>query len=250
MVLYDEQNIAHTFSLPKTRTLPAGDTLHVSFLVNVSDLPEGSYNLYLEVNPGNDQPEQYHYNNFFSQSISIRRGILLPVRLLDFTAKNIHNKAELTWTVSNELNVSNYSIEFSKDGRTFTEVGSVTATAMQTPVKTYSFLHRDVINGKNYYRIKTIDKDGSYSYSPVRAVIVNEENILIYPNPFRDHLNITSSKTLEGTVELLDLTGKPLLKQTFVENITLHLDHLASGIYILRLNNGVTVHSFKVYKGE
>jgi hypothetical protein len=61
--LTDENGVVYNFHVPRTRALPAGDTVKVSYRVNVTTLPAGQYNLRLEVNPDNDQPEQYHFNN-------------------------------------------------------------------------------------------------------------------------------------------------------------------------------------------
>ncbi|CAN5730149.1 hypothetical protein BH10BAC2_BH10BAC2_15920 [soil metagenome] len=249
LVLYDKNNGAHPFLLPKTRTLAADDTLHVAFLVNVTDLPEGIYNLYIEVNPDKDQPEQYHYNNALYQYIKINRSAkVLPVRLLDFTASPVNNNAKLEWTVTNEYNIADYQVEFSADGRLFANIGNVTATGTHTPEKKYSFLHIGTANGKNYYRLKMIDKDGRYGYSPVRNVIINKNEVLLYPNPFHDYINIVSNSSAKITAELSDITGKLVMKQTFSGTTVLLINNISPGIYIVRINDGLSVRSFKVYK--
>jgi len=246
--LYDTSDVAYNFTLPLTKALSSGDTLHVSFLLNATDLPQGLYNLYLEVNPDNDQPEQYHYNNFLYHYVYINRETVLPVRLLDFTAKPQNNNALLQWLVDNELNVDYYSIEFGKDGRTFTAIGNVAATAIHAIEKRYSFVHTGTVNGKNYYRIKMIDKDGKYRYSPVRIVIIGNNKVLVYPNPFHTQLNVATGNTGVATVKLSDINGKLLLQQTFTINTTLNLNRLATGMYIVQVNDGVSIESFKVYK--
>jgi hypothetical protein len=72
--------------------------------------------------------------------------------------------------------------------------------------------------------------------------------VLVYPNPFRTQLNITSSTSNPGTVKLFDLAGKQLLQQTFTTATTLNINHLASGTYLIQVNDGITVQSFKVTK--
>jgi len=251
LVIYDENNIAYTFSLPRARALAAGDTLHVSFLVNVTDLPEGTYNLYLEVNPDNDQPEQYHYNNFLYHYIVIKREAILPVQLLDFTAKALNNNVQLQWTVTNEINVANYVVEFSTNGRTFNIIGTVDATNVKALEKKYGFIHMGPVNGKNYYRIKMMDKDGKYAHSPTRVVIIGHDDVLVFPNPFHDRLSIVvdnNALVAQATVSVSDATGKHLLRQTFATSTTLNLNQLAAGVYIVQVYDGVNVKSFKVYK--
>jgi len=248
LILFDKNNNAYNFLLPRTRALPSGDTLHVSFLIDVTDLPEGKYNLYLEVNPDKDQPEQYHYNNTFYQYVKIVRSIMLPVRLVDFTAKPLNNNAELQWVVNNEMNIDKYSVEFSKDGKTFSNVGNVAATGIQAIEKRYRFVHTGIINGKNYYRIRMIDKDGKYTYSPVRVVVIDNNKVSVYPNPFHQYVNITTNNNVTSTAEVLDATGKLLLRKTFANRTLLQINNIAEGVYIIRINDGENVHSFKVLK--
>ena len=248
LVLYDESNVAYNFTLPRTRSLPSGDTVHVSFNINVTDLPQGKYNLYLEVNPDNDQPEQYHYNNFIYHYVYIDRESVLPVHLINFTAKPVNNNVQLQWTVANEINIARYEVEFSKDGRTFNKIGNTSPTDIHVLEKIYSFLHTGAINGKNYYRLKIVDADGKFTYSPVRIVIMGSDAVLVYPNPFHSQLNIVNSNGGAATVRLLDLTGKQLLQQTFEASTALNVNNLASGVYIVQVNDGINVRSFKVYK--
>jgi len=204
--------------------------------------------LYLEVNPDEDQPEQYHYNNTFYQYVKIVRSIMLAARLVDFTAKSLNNNAQLQWVVNNEMNVDKYSVEYSKDGRVFITVGSVAATAIHAIEKNYGFVHTGVVNGKNYYRIKMVDKDGKYIYSQIRMVIFDNNKISVYPNPFHQYLDITTNNNETSTAELLDAAGKLLLRKIFTNRTLLQINNIAEGVYIVRINDGESIRSFKVLK--
>jgi hypothetical protein len=70
--LTDADGTVYNFNVDRTRALPAGDTVKVRYSVNAMALPEGKYNLKLEVNPDNDQPEQYHFNNTIYKYITIQ----------------------------------------------------------------------------------------------------------------------------------------------------------------------------------
>jgi len=94
-----------------------------------------------------------------------------------------------------------------------------------------------------------VDKDGKYAHSPTRVVIMGRDDVLIYPNPFHNRLNIVArGNTSQMTVRVSDVTGKQIRQQTFATSTTLSLNHLATGLYIVQVYNGVSIKSFKVYK--
>ena len=61
--MYDASNVAKHFTVPKLRKLSPGDTATISYIIDSKDF-SGRNNLFLDVNPDNAQPEQYHFNNF------------------------------------------------------------------------------------------------------------------------------------------------------------------------------------------
>lgn len=248
LIMYDPNNNPISFTMPATRALPAGDTVHIPFLLNVTALPEGRYNFYIDVNPDNDQPEQYHYNNFLYKYIDIKRDFVLALHGIDLTAKAVNKTVELKWIVKNELNVASYQVQFSKDGSSFTSIGNVAATNVSATLKQYGFNHLSPVNGMNYYRIKAIDKDGSINYSAVRQVEINFNNILVYPNPFGDYLNVVMNHLNPVRLRLTDLSGRQLLQQNFNGTTTLHINNIARGVYLLQVIDGANTQTFKVVR--
>ena len=136
VLLYDlNNNLLQEIPVSNTKPLAPGDTVLISFKTNVTSLPTGKYNLYLDVNPDDDQPEQYHFNNFFYKYIFIEREIVLASRLFDLTAKPFAGSVKLDWNITNETNAAYYVVEHSLNGREFKEVGKVNATSLLTTVK-------------------------------------------------------------------------------------------------------------------
>lgn len=83
----DKNNVSRTIDLPRKKALVAGDTAVVSFQVDTKAL-SGLNTLYLAVNPDNDQPEQYFFNNFLYKSFYVMEDTYNP--LLDVTFDGIH----------------------------------------------------------------------------------------------------------------------------------------------------------------
>jgi hypothetical protein len=71
--MIDSSGKIYEFNLPRTAAVAARDSVQIRFNVNVNMLPTGHYNLMFFVNPGNDQPEQYLFNNKLFHFIEIQR---------------------------------------------------------------------------------------------------------------------------------------------------------------------------------
>lgn len=249
LVLYDRNDAAYTYAVPDTKALAAGDTVRIDFAANVSALPEGTYNLFLEVNPDNDQPEQYHYNNFLYQYVTILRESALAASFFDLAAKPLNGGVQLQWTVKNESGVVYYEPEFSTDGIQFRSLGRVNVSSAATWDKKYSFLHTIPVIGNNYYRIKMVNQSGLRQYTPVRMVNLQQLFIKVYPNPFKQQLTVTSQNMgTQARLTLLDLTGRVIMQQQFTGSTQLQLAHLSAGLYMVQVNDGHRVVSYKVVK--
>lgn len=250
VLLYDvNNNLLQEIPVSNTKPLAAGDTVLISFKTNVTSLPSGKYNLYLDVNPDDDQPEQYHFNNFFYKYIVIEREIVLASRLFDLTAKPFAGSVKLDWNITNETNAAYYIVEHSSNGRDFKEVGKVNASSLLTTIKYYGFIHGQPSFGKNYYRIKLVTKNGTIAYSPVRMVVLDNVGVKVFPNPFKEQLTVSmEGSNINGNIKLLDLSGRLIRQQKFNGFAILNTGKISSGIYVVQLYDGTTMHSFKVFK--
>jgi len=90
----------------------------------------------------------------------------------------------------------------------------------------------------NYYRIKAVDKDGSFTYSNVAALAmtVNRLQFTVVPNPVRDVLTIKGSHI--ALVQVMDNMGKVISTATLKDATNPSLSvvsGLANGNYLLHL---------------
>ena len=83
----DRNNVRHVIPTPRRRPLPAGDTLQYTGSIDTRQLP-GNNQYWLEVNPNNDQSEQFHFNNLVTRPFFVRADSLAPT--LDVTFDGIH----------------------------------------------------------------------------------------------------------------------------------------------------------------
>ena len=85
--IIDHNNVTHVIPVPKGKALVTGDTLAVNFTLDTKNYP-GSNTVFLEINPNNSQPEEYHFNNFLYKGFFVNSESRNPQ--LDVTFDNVH----------------------------------------------------------------------------------------------------------------------------------------------------------------
>ncbi len=167
-----------------------------------------------------------------TESFTIVNGPL-PVRwMYQLTGKVIKTKTHITWSVATQINNEKYIIEYSKDGRTLSQIGEIAGDGNSNVTKHYEYIHTSPSIGMNYYRIKQVDYDGKYSYSDIASVRYDgtrETNI--YPNPTTSEVNISTSEPT--SLQIMDIYGRVLKRQNLSEGQnTVEISELPSGILI------------------
>ena len=157
-------------------------------------------------------------------------------------AKSVLNK----WTTTNEVNVSNFGVQRSADGKNFVTIGKVEAKNKTTNEYQFNDELRDLESSiKNlYYRLQMVDKDGKMSYSVIKEIRLNQltnQLINIYPNPAKNEVTIDrkwSAFTKENIV-ISDVAGKVVSTFQLTAPIQkIDIDKLTNGVYIMRFENG------------
>lgn len=86
-IVTDQNNQVHPIDIPQRKALVSGDTLMVTYSIETIGLA-GMNTLFIEFNPDNHQPEQYHYNNVLYKTFFVREDRVNP--LLDVTFDGVH----------------------------------------------------------------------------------------------------------------------------------------------------------------
>jgi hypothetical protein len=185
-------------------------------------------------------------------------GIPLGIDFISFSGKLNHGNADLIWTTSKEAEPVSYSVERSYDGTNFTSIGMVTGNNNPNAANnTYKFTDLNV-QGKIWYRIAMVNKDGHKKYS--RIVILEDKTVNFgltnVVNPFSTKLDfgITVSENSRIDVTLINMSGKPVRKETFnvyagANNLTVvDTGKLPVGMYILQIRNNDQIINKKVMK--
>jgi hypothetical protein len=126
-------------------------------------------------------------------------GSPLPVTLLDFTAIKKNNTVITNWSTSTEINSAYFELWKSADQQVFEKLGSVAAAGFSSTLLKYSFTDSKPLNGTSYYRLKMVDADGKFVWSPtVRINVGNDNFVSIFPNPATAFINLSVSSAIAG----------------------------------------------------
>jgi hypothetical protein len=138
-------------------------------------------------------------------------AISLPQNILSFTASKGESKVILNFTTTNELNIASFEVERSANGSSFTTIGTVKGDGANGQ---YAFIDAQPLPAINYYRLKMIDHNGSYSYSKMVPVRYDKNtSIIIFPNPVKDVVNV-QLHTPKGAVSLQIIDGMGRIVKT------------------------------------
>jgi len=171
---------------------------------------------------------------------------VLPVKWLGFTAeKYLKTQAQLKWSTAQEINCKYFEVENSLDGISFKSIGTLAAKGNANTTVSYEFIHENPTIGTNYYRIKQVDNDGSYSYSALRKLIFKSDNLFeIFPQPSDGkNVNIKFSEAINDDfqMEIFNVNGqlvysKNVLRVADKTTFSFDVSALNNGIYFVRIN--------------
>ena len=151
------------------KALTVGDTARIRF-EGRSDTLQGKYYLRLEVNNARNPVEESYFNNLLFQPF-VADTLNFPVEVLGFTATPATNGVQAAWNVSYETKVNRYEVLFGTDSLNMQVVLTRLPLNAGTPLQAYGSLHGAPIIGRNYYRLRVIDRYGNVILSPAREVV-------------------------------------------------------------------------------
>ncbi len=173
----------------------------------------------------------------------------LPVELTSFNVTIVNNGVYLNWQTATEVNNYGFEVERSKNDN-WQKIGFVQGHGNSNSPKEYSFIDKPFGDNRFYYRLKQIDTDGKYEYSPEVEVSLNVPSEFSvkqnFPNPFNPTTKIEFSIPLDNHVEIkvynvLGMEVASLLNersQAGRHSVEFNASNLASGIYFYKVVSG------------
>lgn len=168
----------------------------------------------------------------------------LPIELLYFKvdADEENKIVTIEWWTASEKDNATFIIERSKDAELWQEVSEVSGAINSNETIKYSYIDKNPLLGYSYYRIKQIDLDGNFSFSPIKNVYIPyENNYVIYPNPANSSITIEGQNIFSNYqiynnvgVDVTSMTQLTSFEETLsVDIINLDISNLDNGLYFI-----------------
>ena len=255
LIVTKGNNIQDTIPVGRFRPLPGQDTLYVRSPINTAGLA-GLNTFYLDVNPDNDQPEQFHFNNFMYRTFYVRSDNVNP--LLDVTFDGVHilnrdivaSKPHITiklkdenkWLLLNDTTGAQIQVRY-PNGVKRSYFFNTSDTLKFTPADnapnpdntaTIDFLPYFPLDGDYELTVTGKDKSGNTAGNieyKVGFQVINKpmiSNMLNYPNPFTTStafvFTITGAEVPQNIrIQIMTITGKIVREITKDELGPLHI---------------------------
>jgi hypothetical protein len=174
-----------------------------------------------------------------ANSVVLRHTSTLPVNFVSVSLKKQNNGQLINWNIQNEENVLRYEIEKSKEGSSFIKIGFVNAAGQNS----YNF--SDLLSeSKCFYRIKSVDINGSYKYSSI--IVFSQGNsfvkLNVFPSPTKNKITVQHSTATANSRFLIISTDGKIVKtvrpSSGVQQTEIDLSLLRAGMYIVQFENG------------
>ena len=177
----------------------------------------------------------------------------LPVELTAFTAAARNSMTILKWSTATEVNNTGFEVERSVVLNTapatdWQKIGFVDGAGTSNAPHVYSFNDKNITSGCYRYRLKQVDRDGSFKYSQSAEVEVRTVPQVFalsqnYPDPFNPTTTITYSLTSDERVSLAvyDILGSEVgvlvngVQTAGNHQVMFSGSNLGSGIYFYKL---------------
>jgi len=195
---------------------------------------------------------------FDASSIYMYSGPPLPVELKSFVAQGENSNVILEWITATELNNKGFEIQRRATESDFSTIGFVKGEGTTTNQREYSYIDKDLADGKYYYRLKQVDYNGAFEYSDIIEVeVLSIEEYALeqnFPNPFNPTTTIgyVLKEKTNAKLILLNAIGEEVAVLVNEEQdkgfhkIDFNASTLASGVYFYKLQASDFVQTRKM----
>ena len=157
----------------------------------------------------------------------------LPIDLISFSGKNIGTRNVLEWRTATEINNTGFDIERSTGANAFEKIGFVVGALNSSKIVSYAFTDENPLKVGNYYRLKQIDLDGTFTYSNIIEIQNPKTNVFaVTPNPSSDNIYVNGIEN-NSAYFISNIQGKVLQTGLVKYLEPINVSTLQQGMYFL-----------------
>lgn len=159
----------------------------------------------------------------------------LPVEWLAFSVALHGERIDLHWATASEQNTDAFEVEYSPNGLDFEAIDRVAAQGHSTQRTDYHWSQPSPAGERAYYRLRQLDRDGAYSYSPIRDVrLPRRPSLQVFPNPVVDQLHLSGlSANAAYTLRIVNAVGQTVYSGEY--RAPIGVSHWPKGTYFLQV---------------
>jgi len=170
--------------------------------------------------------------------------VIVPSTVKNFTVQKLSaDNLKLSWFIPNDIYGKEYIVEKSSDGKNFEEAGTIFYNPSLRG--NYSFFYSLQPTDKGYlqFRIKEINPEGSYYYSALRSILLDDKSttVKIYPTLVTDYVQVSmpGQSSKDVSVKLVNASGNVLQQQRANTNtLTMNFEkRLPRGMYFVQVTD-------------
>ncbi|HEY9007032.1 MAG TPA: hypothetical protein VIM75_12920 [Ohtaekwangia sp.] len=171
----------------------------------------------------------------------------LPIKLVEFAGEAVAAGNNIHWVTSMERNFDYFELERADKDLVFETIATIKGKGGLDVTTSYQFVDTAPLVGNNYYRLKSVDLDGSFEYSDVIvAELTGNSDVKIYPTLVSDgsfSVQLSDSYSKPVRLEMTDAMGHLVYVSDLTETIsTIEFPtSVLPGIYQVKLSSNQQV---------
>lgn len=166
-----------------------------------------------------------------------------PIELIEFDTEQSGSNVNLYWTTASEINNDFFTVERAINDNEFQSIGTIKGAGNSNTIINYRFRDNNIPEAKTiYYRIKQTDFDGTYTYSGIKDITLeNNLDIKVMPNPVKTGQAITlTNLSKNSVVKIYNAHGAAIYSREVNQNVvSISTDEIKPGLYFIRIQDQI-----------
>lgn len=171
--------------------------------------------------------------------INLGCGVILPVELISFSVEYMNEKAKILFSTNSERDLDYFVVERSKDANFWQEVEIIKAAGNTSSITEYSCKDIDPFLGTSYYRLLSVNIDGTKDTLYILSSEFSSFNYLMYPVPVNKLMFVEGNKLKSSSITVYNSVGQIIeVNNTVIsDRLCYNFDGIPNGIYFIKIKN-------------